>query len=825
VTPGANVPPNRDYVVRIEARGYTPAVSAAQVGSATVNFELTPGKDIIGHVYGIDGKPAANVSVAASILGASNVSVQPKGRLDVRPGIVATSLADGTYDLPPQTGDFMIVACSPDGYAQPTQDDIAKSADVHLLPWGSVEGRIMLGTKPEAGRDVIVASAANAMLEPSVIAYATAKSDADGHFVVTDVRPGHVQVSRVIPAHIGPPNRMVGSVATFATILNVQSGKTATVNLGGGGREVVGRIIIPDSFDKYRYTLAAGATPTAQVIAQMPDEVKKQTPEEQLRWKLLYAATPSGREYFQAHPEAAPTSSMYWLEFGDTGTFHIEGVKPGDYHIEIKIEVYFGPNDDQLVQSEATFTMPPITPDVADQPLQIPDITVTTSLQPGSETTPGVRQAITFTGSVLDAETHLPIDGFVAIAGYAQDTHHSVNYVIDADHPPQQFRAGQYELVFTVPQPCPSYVRIEAHGYLPAVSEVQYGSGTVDFQLTRAKDIVGHVYGIDGKPAADVRVAAEIPSLGPTVYIHNGDVLMDRAGRITASAADGTYDLSPQTGEFLIEACNSDGFACLNQDEIAKSADIHLLAWGSVEGRVMLGNEPAEGSDIVEDSILNNPSDGPESQGGTVRVVHLGAGGRFTFQKVEPGRALIFRRFSQTMAPHYPQVRVSGVTQLVQAMVEPGKTVVVNLSGGRKVLVKVILPDTVLGGQYVVSSTVTNPPTVPIILPMPDAVKTGSAEVRDAWTREFAATPAGREYLQSHPIMPPATAAYALEYGGGNTFHIEGVQPGDYQIHLTLQRVGEVGGQRAEATFTMPPITPDVADKPLEIPDITVAGN
>jgi hypothetical protein len=790
------LPPNAQWFLYVEARGYLPSVSAAQTRSGTVNFQLAPGNDIVGHVFGIDGNPAGNVSLAAAILGASNVSVQSGGKLSVLSGIVATSESDGSYDLPPQTGQFLIVACSQDGYAQVNQDDIGKSTDIHLQPWGGVQGRVMLGNKPAAGNTIMVTSGGDPRVRPSVSAYATVKTDADGRFAVGRVRPGTVNVTRSVPPHVDAQGHMSGGFTTPATQAVVKSGETTTVVLGGaGGREVVGKLIIPDSYSPYRYRIFGGVTSTdnTPVIPQMPDRVKNGTPDERLTWLQRYANSPVGSPYTRDHPEDAPPKTSNYLEFGDNNMFRIEGVEPGNYHIAISITVPFGNGDGQTVEAAATFAMPPITPDVADQPLQIPDITVTTMLHPQSASAarnPAAARAsaVTFGGTVVDATTHQPIDGFLAIAGYGPDTTRPSDYITNANQPTTPFTGGQYTL-----SPSPTYVsgnshwfvRVEARGYLPAVSAAQDRSATVNFAMTPGADIVGHIYGIDGKPAGNVTLAAALPGL-MNVQLRGGG-LTNRAGMIATSGPDGAYDLPPQTGDFLIVAISPDGYAQANQDDIAKSPDIHLLAFGRVEGRVQFVGKPAAGQSIVVGAPVPDRAHGPSQPLAWFSFNgQTDADGHFAFAKVPPVAVRIFRRFDETMEPQYPRVHITGITQNRQMTLQPGKTVAADFDGGREVVVKVNFPDNVSNGLFLFSSNVTRVPAA------------------------------------------PALPTYTLEYSDGNTFHIEGVEPGDYQLQVLLRGTGGAPGTQysgaAQATFTMPPITPDLANQPLVIPDVTVTA-
>ena len=57
-----------------------------------------------------------------------------------------TSGADGMVDFPPQSGNFKIAVFADAGYAEVDQDDLAKSSDITLSPWGRIEGKMMIGS-------------------------------------------------------------------------------------------------------------------------------------------------------------------------------------------------------------------------------------------------------------------------------------------------------------------------------------------------------------------------------------------------------------------------------------------------------------------------------------------------------------------------------------------------------------------------------------------------------------------------------------------------------------------------------------------------------
>ncbi|MGA2233530.1 MAG: hypothetical protein ABSH22_21705, partial [Tepidisphaeraceae bacterium] len=683
ITPFQGLTPNVDWFVRVEAKGYSPAVSDAQHDSATLNFELTPSKDITGHVYGLDGKPASGISMATVISGASNVIVEDNGKLVVQGGTAFTSAADGSYALPPQTGEYLVVACSPQGYAQLDQDEIAKSTDIHLLPFGTIEGRVLIGKQALSDTSIQISSVNGVRTHPMVNTMVFADIDPDGHFSIPQIRPGPVQLSRAVTTG---HNRAL----TLTKIVTAEAGKTVSVDLGAGGREVTGKLIIPSGVSVSGNTYLIGtAIPVLPPIDAMPPAIKASNPERQQQWMRQFAMTPQGAEFLKAHPEFAPPIQPYWVESSDSKTFRLEGVEPGDYYLQVYVQVPYRQGSVRLAGAEVNFTMPAITPDVADQPLTVGDVSMRLITPMPRDAAPqnaaGLTTAgqTTFIGKVIDAQTHQPVDGIVPLLGRASDAGQPLGYVANMGQAIninpmlasqvrlKPFDGGQYTLSLPANYPANYswFVRVEARGYLPALSSAQHGSATVDFALTPAKDIVGHVYGIDGKPEAGVALGVAIPGL-PSLGLRDG-ALVGFAAAAATSAADGAYDLPPQSGEFTIVACGPDGITKANQDDIAKSPDIHLLPWGGIEGRAIVGDKPMVGSDIIASSPnYNAPTSLDYSSLRFSATVQADENGNFSFAKLPPGEVQIYRHFSQILGPQYPQIHLAGNAQTIRETIE-----------------------------------------------------------------------------------------------------------------------------------------------------------
>jgi hypothetical protein len=109
---------------------------------------------------------------------------------------------------------------------------------------------------------------------------------------------------------------------------------------------------------------------------------------------------------------------------------------------------------------------------------------------------------------------------------------------------------------------------------------------------------------------------------------------------------------------------------------------------------------------------------------------------------------------------------------------------------------------------------------------MPAEIKAAGMQAQQIWMGAFALTPAGKEFMQkqAQPAMP--NQPFFLGFADDGTFRLDDVPPGDYMISVFAIPSG--GGRAAQAhgvQFTMPPITPELKDKPLELPDIVTTMN
>jgi hypothetical protein len=326
--------PGTIWFVRVEAHGFQPGVKSVPAGTTKVDFELLPGQDLTGRVIGPAGAPIGGATVAVAL--GDDLIIIENGRVQQSDSQVATD-SDGKFALPPQGDQYKLVAVADAGFAQVDQEAIVNGADIQLKPWSKIIGLAMSGAKPRATQTIQAKPLVpgKPQVEPQIEFQGKVQSDADGSFAFDRLVPGSYAVGRGIKQHFG---RNVVSVFAPVGAAEVTSGQTATLNLGGVGRPVVGKLRLPPEISGGVYFIKASVTD---------------------------------------HSSAAPPmiARQYAVEFLATDNFRIDDVIPGNYTLELKVDVPRGMGQ-SLAPARVDFTMPDVPGGVNDEPLVLPDITL-----------------------------------------------------------------------------------------------------------------------------------------------------------------------------------------------------------------------------------------------------------------------------------------------------------------------------------------------------------------------------------------------------------------------------------------------------------------
>ncbi|MGD0388343.1 MAG: carboxypeptidase regulatory-like domain-containing protein [Tepidisphaeraceae bacterium] len=374
--------PYPGIAVKIEAPGYLPAESRivkSDEGDVTLDLKMKPGKDLILTVQTADGKPVAGATAAMALPG-SQVFINSSREIQNNMNSSQTSGADGRIDFPPQTGNFKIAVIADAGYAETDQDALAKSPVVTLSPWGRIEGRMLVGSKPATGVNVDVFSSRSMGYdpqEPRIFNQLSAKTDDDGKFVLDRVPPGSWTIGRRVT--------LSNNSWTDAAIQSVEvdPGKTVSVQVGGTGRAVVGKVMLSPELSgrsdwAYNFCRIMSSQRVAFTGPPMPLLVRMSSAETRQKWMQDWMKTDAGKAYVADRQKAMANMRNFPFSVSPDGSFRVDDVPAGDYQLSINIQQTNNSNGfgQPIAMGNAEFTVPEMPGGRSDEPLQLDPVWV-----------------------------------------------------------------------------------------------------------------------------------------------------------------------------------------------------------------------------------------------------------------------------------------------------------------------------------------------------------------------------------------------------------------------------------------------------------------
>lgn len=278
---------------------------------------LEPSEDASGVVVDAAGQPVPGVDVGL-VAGQRYLSLAG-GRLrsDGQGDSIVKTDAEGHFKLPLDVRPFRLVAASAAGFADAEWAEFQATKTLVLLPWGRIEGTVLVGGQPAEGRMYMLSLQPEGFGEGSFnMDWGTYKvdTDKDGKFVMEKVPSGPRGLIRLIPTDPG------SWAHDKTTEVDVKPGETTTVILGSTGALVTGRVIAEALLAGKEGARLNGslAIPTPRP----PENLKNQ--EEYRAWMEL----PETKAALRA-------VTRHTAEFKPDGTFTFEGVAPGQYVLTI----------------------------------------------------------------------------------------------------------------------------------------------------------------------------------------------------------------------------------------------------------------------------------------------------------------------------------------------------------------------------------------------------------------------------------------------------------------------------------------------------------
>lgn len=353
--------PMHGHLLQVVAPGYLPKTSRvfkSHEGTVQFNFSLKRGQGPSGIIKTADGGPAIGAEVGLATR--EKRAFLDGGRFDrsQNQAEVVTTDENGRFSFLPQDADeFVLLVFHEAGFAEVTGEELASDGGIVLQPWGKLQGQVLLGDKPEVGREVSYSPKRpdGSLSHHFVWSYGyETKSDGNGRFEFDRVIPGPGTLSRVVVTAF---LKTWQHSPCWQTPVEIQPHETTEATIGGTGRPVSGKVVLDRD-------------PDVEV------DWTSNEPATIVRWN-----SQTGR---RGDPYA-----RYAANINASGEFRIPDVPAGDYKLTVPVNNPPRPNacgaGSELGKAELVFTVPDITGSRSDDVHELGTVTAKLfdTLEPG----------------------------------------------------------------------------------------------------------------------------------------------------------------------------------------------------------------------------------------------------------------------------------------------------------------------------------------------------------------------------------------------------------------------------------------------------------
>lgn len=337
------------YAMHLEAPGYLSCVSrrfTQAEGDLALQFKMEKGAPIMGTVYTPNHQPATGTKIIL-VSGADQWVEFDNGKLSdlyIPASRVSsiTSDAQGHFTFPARSEAFDLICMTDTGYAEldvPAAHSSGKSSpttrphsyDLAIWPWASVNGTLMIGSHPAAGAQVRLSNCPTpeSKSRPRINLFYTAITNSAGHFQFPFVPPGQEEICRAIPH---------GDGTAFSNDLRIlaKPGETATVQIGGTGRPIVGHFKFPPGAHPESWMATFAGIDThidLPPMPTMPITIQHGPAQAKQKWFNDWLQSPQGKAYQSAEAKTADLRHHYALQIQPDGSFRADDVPAGIYDI------------------------------------------------------------------------------------------------------------------------------------------------------------------------------------------------------------------------------------------------------------------------------------------------------------------------------------------------------------------------------------------------------------------------------------------------------------------------------------------------------------
>lgn len=344
--------PMQGYLLQVVAKGHTPQTSRvfrSDEGGVEFHFELEQGEGPTGRVVAPDGTPAAGAEVGlATAEKRACLSAGHFDRSQNRADVVAAD-EDGRFAFIARDDEpFIVIAVHDAGFAEVKGDALKDATPIKLEPWGKLRGRVVLGTKPDAGREISFSPKRPDDFNRWNFVWDygyRATTDEDGRFEFDRVVPGPGIVARTVVTEFGGGSSQ--HATGWQTPVSVAPKETIEVVIGGTGRPVIGKVVLDEK------------------------------PEDAVNWTANEPA--AVLRWDKEEGRRADPYSPFYGNIDQSGVFRIPDVPSGDYQLTIPVNGPKVPNTcgsgAEIGKAEIVFTVPPMPSGRSDEPLDLGTIT------------------------------------------------------------------------------------------------------------------------------------------------------------------------------------------------------------------------------------------------------------------------------------------------------------------------------------------------------------------------------------------------------------------------------------------------------------------
>jgi len=287
--------------------------TASQQKKTAALLEKNP--QIEGTVLSPGGLAASNAAILLAISGEPVVLAEGRFAYESKSTIIHTR-ADGGFVIPLQPHTRAYVAHE-DGFSEVNLDGAKSPLEIHLKPWGHIEGTVTLEGKPAPHQKMALLDASG--YSPSEVHLSlsfNAESDDQGRFAFDGVPPGEVKVCR-----------LVGNTFYEEQVVDVVPGKTTLCRHGFDGRVVKGHLVASGPSKIQDWTIIQnwkkGLNFRFSTQSLVPDPPKNV---DASAWAVQYWQSAEGNR-------ARRASHNFAVSVQRNGDFQVEDVPPGTYEL------------------------------------------------------------------------------------------------------------------------------------------------------------------------------------------------------------------------------------------------------------------------------------------------------------------------------------------------------------------------------------------------------------------------------------------------------------------------------------------------------------